>query len=437
MSPKLRDREVRLGLSGSYYLTRNTETTSDTGTGSTALTVGVRGIGSNKAFQFGVEAESLYGLRHANYRYLDVGEIYAGFDDKSEAERAYAYLGRKRFQWNTMDSYWSLGLHQPRFRWDYLNERENGLFGLFGGVQTEMIQATAYWSPIFIPEQGAPFDINGGSCRSSSPWFSCPSSSILIFNQPATVRFSLDVPPVKSLIQHWGAGGVVRIGREKGAFGRASFTHKPMNQFLLSFEGRLDVANSAVPAIIRPRVLYHDLFGADLGYEAERYGITGSALLERPKRDSTPTNWNTQEATNATLLGLTTRAQPFEAFRYTRLEFALLYRDGGNAPDQGPFVNSGTNFFEPRYAFKSAYSFAIVSPLRDTWARRFLFSAKFIVDTENTGNILVADLHYSPLSKLILNAGLDMLGSRSTDPADFISRYQRNDRLRWGVAYVF
>lgn len=437
MSPKLRDKEVRLGLAGNYYLTRNNETTSDTGTGSTALTVGVRGVGSNKNFQFGVEAESLYGLRHANYRYLDVGELYAGVEKKAEAERPFAYLGRKRFEWNALDSYWGMGLYQPRFRWDYLSERENGLFGLFGGYNSELVQATAYYSPIFIPEQGAPFDINGGSCRSSSPWFSCPSSTIHVFNQPTTVRFTLDVPPVKSLIQHWGAGFTTRVGRKHGAFGRFSYAHKPMNQFLLSFEGRLDVANSAVPAIIRPRVLYHDLFGLDAGWSAERHGVTGSVLHERPTRDATPTNWNTQEVTRATLLGLNLRTQPFDAFKYTRFELGWLRRDGGNAPDQGPFVNPSSNFFEPRYAFRNAFSFAVFSPIRDAWARRFLFSTKFIVDTDNTGNILVSDLYYSPLPALILNAGLDMLGSNNTDPVDFISRYQRNDRLRWGVAYVF
>jgi hypothetical protein len=439
MSPKLRDREVRLGLAGNYYLTRNTETTSDAGTGSTALTVGVRGVGNNKDFHFGVEAESLYGLRHANYRYLDVGEIYAGYEPKNASTPSHGsvYVGRKRQQWSALDSYWGAGLFQPRFRWDYLNERENGLFGLFGGFHGELVQAHGYWSPIFIPEQGAPFDINGGSCRSSSPWFSCPSSSIFIFNQPTAVRFTLEVPPVKDLIQHWGAGGSIRVGRKDGAFGRLSYAHKPMNQFLLSFEGRLDVANGAIPAVIRPRVLYHDLFGLDAGWSAERHGVTGSVIHERPIRDATPTNWNTQESTKATLLGITTRTQPFDAIKYTRFEFAWLYRDGGIAPDQGPFVSANSNYFEPRFSFKNAFSFALFTPLKDTWARRFLFSTKFIVDTENTGNILVSDLYYSPTSALILNAGLDMLGSNSTNPVDFISRYQRNDRVRWGVAYVF
>lgn len=435
--PKLRDREVRAGLDFAHYLTRNSETTADTGTGSAAITVGARGVGGSKNFQYGIETEALYGLRHANYRYLDVGEIYAGYEPKDAPQRGFVYAGRKRFSWSALDSAWSLGLYQPRFRWDYLNERENGLMGLFGGFNNDLVQAHAYWSPIFIPEQGAPFDINNGSCQSSSPWFSCPSSTIQLFNQPTTVAFRLDVPPVRDLISHWGAGGSVRVGRDKGAFGRASYAHKPMNQFLLSFEGRLDVANSAVPAIIRPRVLYHDLFALDAGYNEERHGATASVIHEIPTRDVTPSNWNTQETTKATLFGLNGRVNPFEPAKLTRLELGWLHRNGGVAPDQGPFVNPGANYFEPRYSFQNAFSAAVVTPFYDAWARRFLFSTKFIVDTANTGNILVGDVYYSPASAWIFNAGLDLLGSNSADPVDFIARYQRNDRIRGAVTYVF
>ena len=439
MQPKLKDHEVRLGLQGNDYLTPSDEPSSDIGTGNTAFTVGVRGGGDINNFHFAVEGESLYGLRHANYRYVDVNELYMGLEKKDAPTHAFVYLGRKRFDWSDLDSYWSLGLYDPRFRWDYLNEQESGLLGLFPGFQSDGFQATAYFSPIFIPEQGAPFDISGGDCHSSSPWFSCPASSIRVFNQPTTVNFSLDVPPVKDLIVHEGHGATIRVGQKAGAFGRFSYAHKPMNQFLLSFEGRLNLATNSVPAIIRPRVLYHDLYGLDLGVNSqdEKHSLVASALAERPIRDVTPATWNTQETSNAELYGLTARTHPFEGVKFTRLEASYLHREGGDGPDQGPFVSPGVNYFEPRYAFKNAFSIAAFTPIFDDWARRFEMSTKFIVDTANTGNILVFDAFYSPLARLVLNLGLDMLGSDSTSPVDFISRYQRNDRIRGGVTYAF
>ncbi len=436
--PKLQDHEIRVGAIGNSYLTKDSEPNSDQGTGNLGLSAGVRGVGENGGFQFAVEGESLFGLRNAHYRYLDIGEIYAGYENKETPKRASVYLGRKRYEWSTLDSYWSLGLYNPRFRWDYLNERENGLFGLFTGYQTEFLQTTAYFSPIFIPEQGAPFDIAGGNCKSASPWFSCPTSTIQIFNQPVNVRYTLDIPPIKKLIMHAGGGATVRVGKKYGPYSRLSLARKPINQFLLSFEGRLDLVSNEVPAVIRPRVLYHDLYALDIGWNSPNHGVTASAIAERPIRDTTPATWNTQETTNAMLYGITARSQPFpKLFPNTRLETSYLHRDGGVAPDRGPFVSPGVDYFEPRFAFKNAFSFALFTPLLNAWADRFLLSTKFIVDTANEGNILVADTFYSPLRSLFLDLGVDILGSNSTSPVDFISRYQRNDRLRGGVAYVF
>jgi hypothetical protein len=434
LSPKIRDKEIRVGILSNYYLTRSKETLTDQGTGNMGLNVGVRGIGNKGNFHFGIEADSLYGLRRANYRYLDIAEAYLGY----QSHGPFLFAGRKRFDWNALDSYWGLGLYQPRFRWDYLNERENGLFGLFAGTHTETVQFVAYVSPIFIPEQGAPFDIDGGSCKTASPWFSCPSSSISLFNQSTDVHFSLDIPPVRQIISHWGAGASLRVGRDTGAFGRASYTHKPINQLLLSYEGQLDLSTLQIPAVIRPRVLYHDLFGLDAGWNFHRHSITASALREQPKRDVTPPQWNTQETVDATITGITVRTMPLTGqFRHTRFEFSFFHRQGGNAPEQGPFAQGGTGTFEPRFAFQRAYSASVFTPILDSWARSFLFSMKFILDTVNQGNILQSDLYYRPVGRAYLNLGVDILGSESRSPVDFISRYQRNDRIRGGIAYVF
>jgi len=377
-------------------------------------------------------------LARAKGYFLGKSKLYKFAKEATDRAGNFAYAGRKRFTWSALDSQWGLGVFEPRFRWDYLNERENGLFGLFTGVQTEMFQAVAFYSPIFIPEQGAPFDISGGTCSTTSPWFSCPSSSVSLFNQPTDVKFTLEMPPIQSLVSHWSAGATARVGREMGPFGRASYVHKPINQLLLSYEGQLDLSTLQIPATIRPRVLYHDVTSLDAGWNWPRHSVTASTIWENPKRDVTPSFWNTQETTKAFLYGLTFRTMPFAGkFKHTRLEFGFFHRDGGNAPDQGPFAQVGSSIFEPRYAFRKAYSIAAYTPILDNWARSFLCSLKFIVDTVNDGNILQTDFYYRPIARTYLNLGLDMLGSNSQSPVDFISRYQRNDRVRGGMAYVF
>lgn len=434
LTPRLREGEIRLGLSTNAYLTSSGSTLSDERTGNWALNLGTRATGAHKNFRFGLEADSLYGLRKSNYRYISIAEAYGGYDQKAFS----AYLGRKRYQWSELDSYWGLGLYQPRFRWDYLNEREAGLLGLFLGHESELVQVTAFWSPVFVPEQGAPFDIAGGSCKTASPWFSCPSSTMQLFNQTTDIQFSLDIPPIRRLVQKPGGGATVRVGRSTGWFGRASFARKPINQLLLSYEGRLDLSTLQVPAVIRPRRLMHTLWSTDIGYNRERWSVVGSSVLELPERDVTPAAWNTQETTRALLVGATAKWMPFSGqFRRTRFELSYFRRDGGNTNDTGPFVRPGTNVFEPRYGFENAYSLAAFSPIFDAWARRFLLSTRFVLDTANQGNILQLDTYYSPFARTFFNLGLDMLGSESRSPVDFIARYQRNDRVRGGVSYAF
>ena len=296
MQPKLRDQEIRVGISGNKYLTNTTETISDSRSGNSCLTLAGRRARSGEGFQYAAEGEGFYGLGGANLRYLNVGEFYAGH----KAQAWSFFGGRKRFAWSALDSYWSLGLFQPRFRWDYLNEKENGLLGLFTGYQTEMFSVLVFASPVFIPEQGAPFDISSGSCKSSSPWFSCPPSSFLLFNEPTNVSFTLDIPPVRRLVFHAGAGATMKVGRDQGAFGRLSYAHKPMNQLLLSFEGPINFSSQSVPAIIRPRVLYHDLAGLDLGWNGDRYSVVASGIWEKPHRDGTPVKPTPPSCTDST-----------------------------------------------------------------------------------------------------------------------------------------
>ena len=77
------------------------------------------------------------------------------------------------------------------------------------------------------------------------------------------------------------------------------------------------------------------------------------------------------------------------------------------------------------------------SSIRDQWSRRFQASIKFIFDTNNTGNLLMTDFFLSPFSRFVVNLGVDIIGSDNPSPVDFLSRYQRNDRLRIGLAYSF
>lgn len=432
------DNQIFLGLQGNQYF-NNANTLADKKSGNIGAKASIRKVSKNdKSFRGAFDGEGYAGLGNARYHYIDVSEGYVGIANPSLA----FYLGRKRHNWNSLDSYWSMGLYQPRFRWDYLNERPSGLVGFFfqATQDQDLSEFTAFYSPIFIPEQGAPFDITNGECKSSSPWFHCPSSAVMLFNQSTNVKYKLNVPPISKLIDHESYGASLRLGRENKFYGKVSYANKPINQFILAFEGRLDLTTLDLPASIHLRVLRHEIFSGEMGGALGNAGfLSVSAIKEDPKKDFPPSNWTTQETSEARFLGAIFRTNNFFGLydSKTRLELSYLHRDGGDAKDKGPFATQNTSLFEPRFAFKNAFSLGVFSPIKDEWSSKFLFSMKYIVDTIYNGNILNLDFHYKVMRRSYVSLGADFLGSETLTPVDFISKNQSNDRIRGGFIYVF
>jgi hypothetical protein len=428
---------ARVGVVGNSYLTKGvSQQLSDKKTGHVGVTGAIRASTGKDSFDAAIEAEALFGIRSANYRYISLAEAYLG--SRTWLKPVDVYVGRKLQNWSELDRYWSLGLWEPRFRWDYLDAQPNGLFGAFAEYKGKDFEITGFASPIFIPEQGAPFEFTNGDCNTSSPWFNCPTSNISLFNQPTSVKYKLELPPIRRLISYPGLALSVRVGGEKGTWARAGYAHKPINQLLLAYEGFLSLATQDLPATIHTRVLKHNLTTIETGYRGTGFSGLLSFMHEHPIRDVTPEAWNTQEATNAIIFGGVATVDLFgKGDGVTRGDFGFMHRRGGNAYDRGPLAGPNSTAFEARYAYENAYNLGIRTPIVESWGKHFHARGRFLLDTAHDGNILIVDLNFTPTRHWLINLGLDMLGSNATTTVDFIARYQRNDRLRGGVYYYF
>src|SRR3989338_4660557 len=83
LAPKYRDKELRLSLLGSTYLTETPGSIADQQTGNLSLQLGGRAIYLQDGYNAALEGEVLFGLRKANYRYLNINELYSGYDNKA------------------------------------------------------------------------------------------------------------------------------------------------------------------------------------------------------------------------------------------------------------------------------------------------------------------------------------------------------------------
>ena len=73
------------------------------------------------------------------------------------------WLGRHVHEWSEADSYWSLGIWQPQFLWDYYNPQEQGLTGIFSQTTlTSNTKLNFFVSGIYLPDQAAQYRQENG-----------------------------------------------------------------------------------------------------------------------------------------------------------------------------------------------------------------------------------------------------------------------------------
>lgn len=435
---KRADNNVNIGIWGKHYINKghnNREQVADVRADKSNISIGGRTAAVGDTFEGAAEAQFGFERHGQAFKDINVPELYVGSSSKNPF---HVDLGRKLETWNRFEDFWALGLFQPRYRWDYLDVRTNGLTGLFLHYDTKLVQAMGFWTPLWIPERGAPFDMSGGKCSTGTPWFACPGSTVNLFNQPTDIYYKLDIPNIAKFINRPGFGGSLRVGEKQGPWIQASGAHKAMNQYMLAYEGYLSLSTETLPATIHVRANDHEIYSLESGYTTEAWSLMMSGIKERPIRDITPANWTTEEESNSTYFGPTLYTRLFGKDEgATNLDVGYLKRSGGNPSETGPFANPDAPVFEPRHSYAEAFSLNIRTPFKESWGKYFWCSSRFVLDTPNRGNILITDVNFKPTHALLLNFGIDLLGSDSAKVVDFISRYQRNDRIRGGLKYVF
>lgn len=357
-------------------------------------------------------------------------------------------LGRKKMRWSGLDSDWSLGLAQPLNKFDGLRPSEQGLTGAFATFGAQGVNFTAFASPLFIPEQGAPQQIENGRFTTSSPWFSPPPDTLILSLGSAPVRspvnYSLNIPAISSVVSQASYGGMLRVSdpnSSEGFFAQATYLRKPQNSLSLGFAGKLTLGDSTTygDVDIYPEVVYHSLAGVDVGYAEQLYSVGVSALYEKPDQPTANTELTSQQMTPMTMVSPTLELRPFEDTMYApKLKFSYLSTQGGEVTAVGKFAANG-NVFGPRTMFRKAVSASLNSTLYRSQRLHLTAGARWIEELEEEGSIVMTDLRLGIGSAWAVSLQGDVLGSRQPQNSSetFIARYRANDRVAGRVTYLF
>lgn len=381
--------------------------------------------------------QSQIGLNDSDYRFIELPEVYLA-TSKQWTGPYQATLGRKLVDWSEIDHTWATGAFQPRFRWDYLRPQAVGLLGTYLGFERGPLKATLFYSPIYIPDRGAPLDFSDGRMRSTSPWMVNPPYQIEVLRKQVPIQYNAQIPAVGEIIRQHSVAAQASFGEDIGARFSSSYAYKPMNQLLMSYTADLNLSAAGdAQAILFPRVAYHHVAAFDASYNAPRMGATLSFLADLPVDHSAVDGETVQQVGNFFILSPTLRWNPFRQSEKKRgLSLSYLHVLGNDLSDRGGIFDGGTSEFDSRYPYKSAFLFTMHLP---TW-RRFSADLKLILDLRNPGTLVSWQFDYAPEKDWKLFLSTDVLSSFSkdeTEGTDFIRRYRENDRVMGGVAYVF
>lgn len=375
---------------------------------------------------------------------LGVYEIYTS--KIFTTDRHQISIGRKREHWNQVDSDFNLGLWQPNWAIDTLRTEEQGLAGIFLKTTVGPFQLLALASPLFVPTMGPALQEDNGKLEPVNRWVRSPSSLSKIRDRTMPLIYSIDVPDYADLVNKPGAAARIMVGqKDSGFWATVGYAHKPVNSLMLKYDAQLvlsETQGTMGEAIISPVVGYHDLTSADIGYGAENWMVSASAMTDKPQEIVVPGESIQQKLYPLTVVGLHLDQKLNLGFlKYPiKTQFGYMKASGGEIRD---FDASGAEqgaLFDSRVLLTNAGFYKLGFETR-ILQKKVTTQFKYLRDWAQQGSIVSAELQIFPANAMAVVLGADALGPDSTANKDtdtgFINQFRANDRLYGGLNYVF
>lgn len=402
--------------------------------------LGLRSENKSGRHHYLTDVDAFYVLSEQE-NYLNPKELYYSYNTEAMAS---VTAGRRLFAWSKADQEWNQGLWQPRFMWNALHPEDNGLTGVFFQHQQGPLKILALAAPFYIPEFGPTQYINDGDFVSANPWFRPPADRLILNSVDVDIEYALDSPETWEVVNHPGGALQVQWGDEKKFWLRTNYAYKPMNQIFLAGDLRLVAGEGSVgPLKVRavPRVLYHELVTAESGYVLDsHWSVEMNLTKEFPQEDSVEDSWIYKRTTEATSLSskLTYNSNG-RLVTPLKLDFSYLRLWGGDAADGGRF-HSERGFFERRYQYLHAIKASVSRSFFRIWNRPSLIQLSGLYDFEQHGAVFSTRISWLYSQRFRLQAFADIIGLVDSSPDavnGFIGDFRANDRIGFGVTYVF
>ncbi len=298
---------------------------------------------TNDAFK--IDLTSTYAINKTVLSYTNPRELSYAFEVGDSSQ---LIIGRHLHIWSALDSFWTYSFIQPVFKWNSLDPKNQGLTGLFYQYRSGALSLMFYGSPLYIPDQGASYEIKDGQFEAGNPFFQPPPQNLKFQGQVLPIDYNIERPKTEDIVFRTSFGAQLRYGENKGYFAQGSAVSKPSNQLALGYKGIL--VTTRVRVDVQPKTYTENIYAADLGYRDDWGFVLISALYDQPKDPEFDTAYNAPHFEASTVWG------PQFLYKMAPFEFLLAYMDtsGGKITETGPDVASDRKSLSQRFLFKQA-----------------------------------------------------------------------------------
>lgn len=294
---------------------------------------------------FKVNLTGQYAPENSILSYLNVREIYFTTHVYSNSM---LHIGRKLQNWSALDTTWNLGVYQPQFKWNPLTPEKQGLTGFFWQKNSSNYDVVLFVSPLYIPDQGASYELKEGQFQSSNPWFPMPPQNIKFQDELLPIDYEILKPEINSVIYQTQYGAKLRLGESNGYFANLAGMYKPANQLALGYKGTL--ITTRVHIEVAPKVYFENVGSADFGYRKDWGSLLFSLLYSKPQNPKFDSVYNAPEFEQSLSWG------PQFLYKYENYELFLGYlgTSGGEIKDVGPDASPDRASLSQRFLYKEA-----------------------------------------------------------------------------------
>lgn len=230
-----------------------------------------------------VNISGAYAVGYPIMSFLNIKELF--INSKFEhlpGTQSQILLGRRLHLWSEADQEWNLGAFQPQFRWNPVNPSQQGLTGLFWQMKNSNWGFLVFGSPLFIPDQGASYELKNGQFQNISPWFKNPPQNLHFYGENLPIEYDVQAPPLSDIVYQQSYGVQFALEGDQGFYSRISGQYRPSHQMALGYQANV-ISAVSVQVEVQPKTYYENVVGFDLGFKNKNHHTSLSLIQSRPQ----------------------------------------------------------------------------------------------------------------------------------------------------------